>query len=741
MSLVFSFCLFLSFGFLPSTLAGPQYTTFLSSQFSGLIATCARSCLEVFITTSFPTTTCPDRYDLNCLCTHESQTGFALGEGAVRCIVSDCSNQQISDIAAAYRVCASIAGAKPMTHSTITATMANPTTIIFDTHNTPLTTEPGVQSSSFSVLSIPSTIVASSTTSTSSTNTLSSISSITGIPTTTGTPLPLPRNSVTLFPSNSASIATTQSGSSSTNTISYASNRKSTLTTPQIAGIALSAGTLVVAGFGLLIFLFCFKRRRSHKRDSGSSFGGDHILVANRNSPFVREPNNRNMETRPYQRMVGSSKAQQFLGVPVGTNDQGWSMSRDRLDPQDIGVAVAPDVHHEIVLQASPESIASYRTTSRLLPAKPTYNLFPSPVQAGPSQSSNPQAAHFVAGAGRKVSMTSHPVNDLPQRSRQPLDTSQKAIQGPYDARTQQTSDPFLYSPYDPRARMYAMERRRASRTDLPQIITPDNRRSGGNSWNDSSAPRLMRPQKAPLLGARASMSTSPRETARLQSIPQMIGPSVYSDLPSFTTFDPHRTSQAQCLAVAPHRPKGSARRPVTYYTTASDTSFEDEGDEFEEWPPHELGLSPVVESPSKRPPSNIVRYPPVPAPSPRAISESPTRKSASKASYKPRHAVSPINPGRGRDKALPPRPGVVDRVELPERSSSLLESGREALRMTHPLKLPESNPVETYDVQKSAKWKILCSPGLEGLENVGSQSTSTTRHVKGDERTPNAWG
>ena len=733
MSLVFSLCLFLSFGFLPSTLAGPQYTTFLSSQFSGLIAICARSCLEVFITTSFPTTTCADRYNINCLCTRESQTGFTLGEGAVRCIVSDCSTQQISDIAAAYGVCASIPGAKPMTHSTITATMANPTTIIFDTHNNLLTTETAVQSSSFSVRSIPSTIVASSTTSASNINTLSSTSSITGIPSTTGTPLPLPRNSVALFPSNSASTTATQSGSSSTSTISYASNRKSTLTTPQIAGIAVSAGTFAVAGFGLLIFLFYFKRRRSHKRDSGSSFGGDHILVANRGSPIVRAPNDRNMETGLHQRMVVSSKAQQFLGVPVGANDRGWSISRDRLQPQDIGVTVTPDVHREIALQASPASIASYRTTSRLLPEKPTYKLFPSPVQAGPSQSSNPRAAHFVAGAGRKVSLTSHPSTDLPQRSRRPLDTSRRAIQGPYDAQTQQTSDPFLYSPYDPRAKMYAMERRRASRTDLPQIVT------SGNSWNDSSGQRLMRPQKALFLGARPSTSTSPQETARLQSIPQVTGPSVYSDLPSLTKFDPHTTSQSQFPAVAPHRSKGSARRPVTYYTTASDTSFEDEGDEVEEWPPHELGLSPVVESPSRRPPSNVVRYPPVPAPSPRAISESPTRKPPSKSSYGPRLAVSPLSPGWGRDKALPPRPGVLDRVELPERSSSLLESRREALRMTNRLNLPESNRVETYDLQKSAKWKILCSPGLEGLENVGSQSTSTMRHVKGDERTPNA--
>ena len=741
MSVAISLCLFLSFGFLPSTLAGPQYTTLLSSHFPGVIATCARSCLELFITTSFPTSICPDQYDLNCLCTRESQTGFTLGEGAVRCVVSDCSNQQISDIASAYGVCAFVPGAKPMTHSTITATMANPTTIVFDTHNALPTTEPAVQSLSFSVPSAPSTTEASSTTSSSSINTPSSVSFITGIPTTTGIPLSLPRNSVALFPSSSASITTTQPIPPSINTTSYASNRKSTLTNPQIAGIAVSAGAFAVAGFGLLIFLFCFRRRRSHKRDSSSSFGGDHILVAHRGKPIVRGPESRDTDTEPYERMVRPSKAQQFLGVPVGTNDRGWSRSRDHLEPQDIGVAIAPDVHHETTLGGSPASIASYRTTSRLLPEKPNYSLFPNLVQARPSQSSNPQVAPFLAGAGRKVSLTSNSMKDRPQWSRHPLDTSQEAIQGPYDARTQHTSDPFLYSPYDPRAKMYAMERRRASRTDLPQIITPDNRRGGGNSWNDSSALRLTRPRQDPLPGARPSTSTSQREVARLQSIPQAVGPSMYSNLRSPIKIAPHTSSQSQFPAATFHRPKGSARRPVTYYTTASDTSFEDEGDDVEEWSPHELGLSPVVESPSRPPPSKVVRYPPVPAPSPRAMQQSPTRNPPSKASYEPRHAVSPTSPGTGRDKALPPRPGIIDRVELPERSSSLLESRRDALRISERPHLPESNQDKTYDVRKSAKWKILCSPGLERLGNMDSPSTSSTRHMKSDERTPNTWG
>ena len=745
MSLVLPLCLFLFLNSFPLALAGPQYTNFLAPYLVKLVATCAQSCLEAFIATSFPTSTCPDPQDLDCLCTRESKTGFTLGEGALRCLASDCTNEQLLDIAAAYGVCASVPGAKPMTHSTITATMANPTTITFDTHNTLTTTDPNPSiSSSCSDSWFSQTNLISLTSSVSSSkDTPISTSSITGILTASGTPPLIPTNTAAFFPINPGSSSTTSlPGISSTDTSAAAATQKSTLTNQQIAGIAVSAGAVTVAGFALLIFLFCFRNKRASKRDSGSSFGGDLILAANNGPPGSIPTSSRDVESGPAPKPTVPAKAQQFLGVPVSTNDRRWSLWRMRVEPHEIGVAVAPEMGRDITQETSPVSIASYRTTSRLLPDKPSYSLFPSPTQNPASQNPTQPPTVRFAGSGRNIPLPPYPSANLPRWHQQPMDTSQIASQGQSNTRRQPASDPFVDSTYDPRAVMYAMERKKASRAELPQIITPGNWQGSGNSWGNSSTARFLRPVVVSKSEGVPAISASPYKSIRKQPLSPTISSSVDSNDPPFSTLHQHASAQPQLYPASPYRAKSNTRRPVTHLTTASETSFEDEADEVDDGPVREFGLSPVVESPMRRTPSSMVRYPPLPGSSvrgPRPIPESPTRKPPSRIRQEPIYAVSPISPGTGRDKALPPRPGVIDRVELPERSTSPLQRHREAPNVEDRKRGPQDIRTGNNDVQKSAKWKILCSPGLEGLENVSS--SSTMRHVRSNERPPNAWG
>jgi hypothetical protein len=61
----------------------------LTPELTNFIPPCAQTCFKSFIDVNFPNGTCSTAPSLDCLCSHNSTTGYALGEGAVQCIVSE----------------------------------------------------------------------------------------------------------------------------------------------------------------------------------------------------------------------------------------------------------------------------------------------------------------------------------------------------------------------------------------------------------------------------------------------------------------------------------------------------------------------------------------------------------------------------------------------------------------------------------------------------------------------------
>ncbi|KAL8650994.1 MAG: hypothetical protein Q9226_004906 [Calogaya cf. arnoldii] len=163
-------------------------------------------------------------------------------------------------------------------------------------------------------------------------------------------------------------------------------------------------------------------------------------------------------------------------------------------------------------------------------------------------------------------------------------------------------------------------------------------------------------------------------------------------------------------------RPKASAKRPTTFLSTTSDTSFED-GDSDDEPPPPlpQSTLSPVVESPPSRPRVAGVRYPVIPrsaAASPsinQTICEVPRRQielnpASDRSKGKAKIGLKTPSP---RDKPVPALPELAgfssgERQQVPDSSSDRVKPG-------------------------SAKWNILVAPGLEGIENIGTPKSMTS--------------
>ncbi|MCJ1387082.1 hypothetical protein MMC17_010211 [Xylographa soralifera] len=432
----------------------------------------------------------------------------------------------------------------------------------------------------------------------------------------------------------------------------------------------------------------------------------------------------------PSERSVTDTSGH-LLGVPINSNERLNSMRTTR-GPDAIGLAIATDSFGQDV---SPVSVASYRTTSRLLPEKPNYNLFPSPRQP-PMRPQRPVNSFGEAPDLRL--MPPVPPGKTARQGVQQMDTSQAAMQAYPDSNKPRATDPFLDDVGDPRAMMYAMERKRASRAELPRIITPN------SAWNAKPSPSYFRPPQRDIMNFATPHTLAAHSSSQLRPIPEVIPPSISSGHPSYRNRDPYSSVQSQLLKSAPYRSKSGGKRPLTHYTSGSDTDFEEDGDEIDEMPPRILGLSPVQESPNRTPLSQV-RYPTVPVsavkgqrPSP----ESPTRKPASRGPGLPA-TVRPLAPAlfqspiraSGKDKELPATPPI------PVRCSSRISERR---GLQEPVELSAGTPPRSRKDEgtRSAKWQILCSPGLEGLEQVVSPQASvasprTIRTVRSNDRTP----
>lgn len=659
--------------------AGPASTDFLTPTLQLVIPSCAQTCLEFFIAENFPSSTCGPPPNFHCLCTSDSTSGFTLGEGALACFESSCNNVVASGALSVYNVCMTVPDAKSNTHGTLTATISPATT-------TAATSSQGQVTSNYQSSTSPSHSFTRSSSSTALPNPASSIGAmITSAQSTISyfPPSVLSSTQSTKPPAGGVMPLTTPTtssiSSSASATAAPASSSAPALTKPQIAGIVVAGVGATAIGFGLCCLIFCFRRRKFNRRNSGSSFGGDKVVDSEETTPDMSaiamrdfgHEHRAGLQVIP--RIQRSPTRQLRLETPATSSEDGWGQYQRDMAPEERRLAAGPQLPRSFRDEHSPITPASNRTrNSQLLPDKPSYSLFPPPLRVTPRNSIPNQLRPGSTAPTPAVPALRSPFARAALLHPSSMDTSQAHLQCGNSA--EDSNDPFMASlnRSAPNIYPYFQESRprpppRSLRRDTPRFRVP--------SWEHPESAGVVR---------KPVVRPQPPRTQGEGPPPPQIEQHYMAAIEDF-----HKRKRS--------RKKGNAPRPSMHYTSGSETSFENSDDEVDEVPNPRSALSPVAEVKSPvRPPEGRVSYPAIPI----SASESPTRRPNMDRAPHPVRSDSLLGKRLGQDRARE----VADRLQGP--SSQRSDNG----------------------VRNSAKYKILVSPGLEPIRN--SESPSSAKSV-----------
>ena len=663
---------------IPLVWAGPLSTESLTPSLAGVIPTCARTCVESFITENYKTV-CGPPPNFDCLCVNITPSGFTIGEGSLECLVSSCENFTETQAVKIYDACVGVPDARPNTHAVLTAIATSavsrtigtgvPTRSDASSFSTTPYIPPSLPSETASIT--PSESNSATTTTTSQSSVRSSVSST---KTLTSAPLITPTSSLT-----SSSIPTRTTSAAVSSAAALASAQ--VLTKPQIAGIAVASIGSTAIALGLCFVLIFFRKKRSRKRSqkrySASSFGGSKVmdssldstpdLAAHSTGEFGRHVQSREESPPPVPR------APLRLVTPATSSEDGWDHYQRSMETEDIGLAIGPAVRN-MTAGPSPKSPRSNRTTnSHLLPDKPTYTLFPSPLKINARHSIPVQS---VRPSGVDTSNSARPPSTGPIHQFPNImdNTSQSNLQGRTNVhRSISRSDPF----YD---------------SSSPPLIDPSIQKHDPNVHPVFRIPQQLSPTKGALKPVPEYQSPSARRL--LPSTSRAMQPQLARNHPVPSPVEQHHRDSIDSHWRRKHHAnrKSESSKPLnqeTFFSEESDTTSieEDSEDELEhrDMRPQST-LSPVAESPRLRSPFQPqqpdFQYPPVP------VSTS----------------VSPMRYPTGPEQQFQPQP--LSSRRLGEQRAREI-TGR----------------LETR-AQPSAKWKVLVSPGLEPLGNSESPSS-----------------
>ena len=688
---------FLHFLLMLWTLAGPVSTGSLTPGLALVIPICAQGCLESFIASSFPSSSCGTPPDFNCLCVSISASGFTVGEGGLECLFSDCPDYDFDESIelSVYEVCADVQGARPNTHSTLTATPKTVASVTGGFSTTPTNSNnfspyshsrsifPGTSSAAFGINTVIATATGSPAPVSKSASSLDRALTTKAASSGVG-----PNATPTTTPTYSTSSAAATTSTVAAAAAAAAAAAKPVLTNPQIAGVTVAGVGAAAIAFGLCLLFFCL-RRRHRKRHSGWSFGGDKIIDSQETTPDMAVIGGREFENHPQlgspPAVVAAPPPRRELRIvtPATSSDDGWNRyQRSMNTEEEIAPAVPPpppkSSNHSPVEPITP---ASYRTSSQLLPDKPTYSLYPPPLRVTPRNSSAPAG---LRPSGPTASRQGNsPYAKYSPRFPSNMDTSQTHLQ-PGSGRQRSLSDPF-YDDFNrsPPPNVYPYVQ--ASRPRSPGSLRPLPSNYPGAWITPSDVVR----KPVPALQSPSARGLRPAPPRTQQaSLPRPYPP-------------PPPIEQHYLAAIGrshsrkdPRRKQSNSSSKFTRFSNGSETSFEDADED--ETPATRKFLSPVAESPALRsPPRTGVTYPSIPI----SAAESPTR--------------------------TPPQ-RTPARPEVPARSDSLLTKrlGEQKAREIAG-RLQGTHPGVNEDVRNTAKWKILVSPGLNQLESSGSPQSA----------------
>lgn len=365
----------------------PPIVLTVPTSLNDAIPACSRPCVDEFIKNNYPPVVCSDPTDLECLCRKNSTSGLTLGEGATGCVASFCLNVSPFLPSSLINMCVQVPGAMPNTHRTITVPFfATPTSEPQQT----LVTTPAPSTTTQSTTTQSSTLIRTTSTATGTTTTKNDNDTQ---ETTTAPP------------------------------VAALSNEK--LSDPAIAGISIVGASALILS-GAVLFL-CLRRRKRKsviaKGDVPNESGGDNSpdvpagLIPRYNTVDHNNAITASQQTITHSDLVPPPPA--MMRTPKA------SPTPERAD--EIGVAIYPDN-----IEGSPNSQASRRTDSQLLPDKPNYSLYPEPLRLAQRVPPNRESSATVFE------------EDMP-------DNRGTVVPG---------CSHGVGLPSDPRALMYAMERR-----------------------------------------------------------------------------------------------------------------------------------------------------------------------------------------------------------------------------------------------------------------------------------------
>ncbi|KAF6221311.1 hypothetical protein HO133_002166 [Letharia lupina] len=553
-SMAFFLGSFLHFLLIPWTLAGPASMGSLTPTLAQVIPPCAQECLVSFITTNFPSSSCGTPPDSDCLCISSSASGLTIGEGGLECLYSECPDYDFDNSIAlqVYEVCATVQGAKPNTHSTLTATS---TTIVSATGGVRATL---TNSNNFSYNSDSGSVFPGASSAALGTNTI--------IATATGSPSPFPK---------------------STSSLDYARTTK-----------------VASGGVGLNVT----PTTTSTSSTIGWSFGGDKIIDSQETTPDMAAIGGGEFENHPQPSsppaVVAAPPPRRELRIvtPASSSDDGWNRYQRSMDPEEeIALAVHPppskSSNHSPIDPVTP---ASHRTSSQLLPDKPIYSLFPPPLRVTPRNSSAPAGLRPSGPTAPRQANPPH--GKYSPRFPSNMDTSQAHLQ-PGSSRQRSLSDPF-YDDFNrsPPPNIYPYVQ--ASRPRSPGSSRPVPRNFPG-AWT-TPIDIVRKPVPAQQSPSARGLRPAPSRTQQ-PSLPKPYPPPPPPIEQHYLAAIERSHSRKD-----PRRKQSNSSSKLTRFSNGSETSFEDADED--EAPAARKFLSPVAESPALRSPHRSgVTYPSIP--------------------------------------------------------------------------------------------------------------------------------
>ncbi|QQK41187.1 CFEM domain protein [Penicillium digitatum] len=347
-----------------------------------MIPDCAKDCVDSFIKSEYTPMECTSPSNIKCLCRTKTTSSLTLGEAALSCVLSVCSQTAIAK-SMAYHICDSVSEALPKTHQTITATIFSDASVT-KTSEAKNTTQATSSSSTFTT---EHTSEASVTTSTAR--------SASALTPTTSSQTP----ELTIYDNSSSSVSQVKPTPSTEQISSNSSedtNKKGDhgITPAAVIGMSVASGVAGSFIIGVAVFFCCKRwRQRQWEQVAPHSFeiGG---AAASEPSGFLKP-----MPRLPTDGLgLGSSYSptsdrETPLQWPRNFHPMANGQTRSRCSPQSvtvhhsgqskelkhqerIGVAISSDSDWE----ASPRTQSSQHSVAQLLP-DPTAGLYPKPLR------------------------------------------------------------------------------------------------------------------------------------------------------------------------------------------------------------------------------------------------------------------------------------------------------------------------------------------------------------------------